>query len=96
VYRYAISTSHFIDLTIGRQAGRRTRYTFRLTETELVADPINSELNSLKTSTIYCVADVGVLGVGTNWTKMGTLLGALLLQKADGATALSRLIAGET
>jgi len=96
VYRYAISTSHFIDLTIGRQVGRRTRYTFRLTETELVADPINSELNSLKTLTIYCVADVGVLGVGSNWAKMGTLLGALLLQKADGATALSRLIAGET
>jgi hypothetical protein len=95
-YRYAISSSHYIDLLIGRQVGKRSRYTFRVTETELVTDPINSELNSVKTSTIYCVADVGVLGVGSNWEKIGTLVGALLLKKADGATALSRLIAGET
>jgi hypothetical protein len=96
VYRYSISSSHYIDLLIGRIVGKRSRYTFRVTETELVTDPINSELNSVKTATIYSVADIGVLGTSTNWEKMGSLIGALLLKKSDGTTALSRLIAGET
>jgi len=97
-YRYTVSSSHYIDLTVSRQVGKRTRATVRLTESELVADPINSELNSVKTSTIYIVADVGPLGTGTNWDKMSNILALDFLMKGFDFTAdmTTRVLAGET
>jgi hypothetical protein len=81
-----VDTTHFIDLFIGRQAGKqgRTRYTARLTETELVPDVVNPTVNSRKTSTVFIVADIGVLGQGTNWAKMLHALSRFLYLPRDG------------
>jgi len=93
-YRYNVSSSHYIDAFVGRQVGKRTRYTIRLTETELVSDPINSELNVQKTSTAYVVADVGVLGTGTNWVKMLHALATELYKPSDQNSAFDLILAG--
>jgi len=95
-YRYTIGTSHWVDLLISRQIGKRSRYTVRFTETELVADPINSELNQQKTSTVYIVADIGVLGTGTSWASMCNALSRFIVDPFDGAPALDSVIAGQT
>lgn len=96
-YRYTISSSHYIDLLISRQVSKRSRYTVRFTESELVADPINSELNAVKTSTIYVVADIGVLGIGTNWQKMLNALAVnFLVKPTDDPQAFDQVLAGET
>lgn len=96
-YRYTVSSSHFIDMLISRQAGKRTRYTVRFTESELVADPIDSSVNSVKTATIYFVADVGVLGTTTNWQKLcNSLATDFLLKSTDGTPGVDLLLQGQT
>jgi hypothetical protein len=94
-YRNTISSTHYVDLLISRQVGKRSRYTVRLTETELVADPINSELNSQKTSTIYLVADVGVLGTGSSWIQMCNALGRFVTT-TDLPKLMDQVLAGAT
>lgn len=94
-YRYTVSSSHYIDLFIGRQVGKRSRYTVRLTETELVADPMNSELNVQKTSTVYVVGDIGVLGTGTNWDKMLHGLAEFLYDSTDEAPWFNSVVGGQ-
>jgi hypothetical protein len=95
-YRYSVSSSHYIDLLVSNQKGRRTRSTVRLTEYELVADPINDTLNSVKTSTLYLVADVGPLGVGTNWTGLRNTLVRFLFKGPDLDGYLANVVTGET
>jgi hypothetical protein len=67
-----------------------------LTETELVQDPVNDNLNSTKVSIVYVVADIGVLGVGTNWVKMMHSLAYLLMKASDSPAIFDRIVAGET
>lgn len=94
-YRYTISSSHYIDMFVGRQVGKRSRYTVRFTESELVADPMNSELNSVKTSTAYVVVDRSVLGAGSNETLMLNALAFLLYKPSDSTCVFDRVSAGE-
>ena len=97
-YRYTVSSSHYIDLFIGRQllkAGR-VRSTVRFVETELVTDPVTPAINSRKTTTCFVVADVGVLGTGTNYTKMMHMLATLLYTPTDNAATFDKVLAGET
>jgi len=94
-YRYTVSSSHYIDMFVGRQVGKsRTRYTVRLTERELVADPINSDLNSVNTATAYIVADVGVLGTTTNWAKMLHGLATFLYDPTDDVQYFDDVLRG--
>jgi hypothetical protein len=95
-YRLDYSSSHRLDILISVQKGKRTRSTVRITETELVTDPINSELNSAKTATMYIVADVGVLGTTTYFTTMGNYLARFLFTGEDFAPLIVRVLAGET
>jgi len=95
-YRYTISDSHFIDMTIGHQYGKRNRYTVRFTESELVADPINPSVNSLKTSTAYVVVDRSLLGAGTNQTKLLNALGVFLLTTTTEDASMVAVLNGET
>jgi hypothetical protein len=94
-YRATYSSTNYVDLLISRQVGKRNRYTVRLTETELVPDPINSELNTQKTSTVYVVADVGVLGTGTHWVQACNVLARFLLT-LDTAKRLDYVLQGQT
>jgi hypothetical protein len=96
-YRYTVSSTHWIDLFIGRQIGKRNRYTVRLTERELVTDPIDTTINSVKTSSIFVIGDVGVLGVGTNWDKMCHMLAAnYLFDATDDQVWFNAVVNGET
>lgn len=95
-YRYGVSSSHWIDMFISRQVGKRSRYTVRLTEVELVTDPINSELSTQKTTTAYIVLDVGVLGTGTNWSKMLHALAYILYKPTDATQVADLLLIGNT
>jgi hypothetical protein len=68
----------------------------RFTETELVTDPINSELSTQKTATVYVVADVGVLGTSTNWDKMAHALSVFLYKPTDDTATMTDVLAGNT
>jgi hypothetical protein len=95
-YRFTYTSSNYIDLFIGRQTGRRSRYTVRLTETELVPSPTDNTQNVVKTSTLYFVADVGPLGTGSHWDFLATILAHVLLKRSDGyqGSGLSNLLLG--
>lgn len=95
-YRYSVSSSHYVDMLMSRQIGKRNRYTVRLTETELVPDPINSELNTQKTATIYAVADIGPLGTTTNFEKLMHGLASVFYDPSDAAPEFDRNLVGET
>jgi hypothetical protein len=95
-YRHTVDSTHWIDLLVGRQEGKRTRYTARFTERELVSDPMNDNLNSVKTSTVYIVADVGPLGVGTNFSKMLHSIANLTYDSTDGAIWFQDILDGNT
>lgn len=92
-YRGVLSPTHSIDVFIGRQTGKRTRYTVRITESEIVADPLTGA-NSVNTSTIYFVADIGILGTGTNWDQIATALGWFLIKPSDSTATLASLLIG--
>jgi hypothetical protein len=83
-------------MLISRSVGKRARYTVRLTETELVADPNNSELSVQKTSTVYLVADIGVLGTGTYFGAMSHVLSSFLYKGTGEGTRLDEVIVGNT
>lgn len=96
-YKIMISgTTHWIDLLISRQVGKRSRYTVRLTEYELVADPINDGLNSQRSFTVYLVLDAGVLGVGSNYAGMCQALSRFLYSTSDGPRLLDSILGGAT
>jgi hypothetical protein len=95
-YRYTISTSHWIDLFIGRQEGKVTRSTVRLVERELVTDPMDSSINSVKVSSCYVVVSLGPLGAGTNLLKMLHGLAVMMYDSQDDTQQIARVLAGET
>jgi hypothetical protein len=95
-YRYVISSTHWVDLFVGHQEGKRNRSTVRLTERELVTDPMDSSINSIKVSSCYFVADVGVLGSGTNWAGLLHALSYLLYGPSDAVQIAARVVSGET
>jgi hypothetical protein len=96
-YRYTISSSNWIDLMIGRQEGKRNRYTVRLTERDIVSDPMNDSLNSVRTMSAYVVVDVGPLGYSANLVKMLHGLASFLYDASDvSPDDLMRVVGGET
>jgi len=95
-YRYSVSSSHYIDIFVGHQYGKRNRFTIRLTETELVTDPIDSTKNSVKTSTAYVVVDRSLLGAGTNETKMLQSLAYVCNTFSDAPSLVSLILGGQT
>lgn len=95
-YRYAYSSTNFIDVFIGHQEGKRNRYTVRLTETELVPDPVDSTKNVQKTTTYYVVCDRSHLGDATHARTMTNTLASWLMKTNDGSPKFDRVLAGET
>jgi hypothetical protein len=95
-YRYNISSSHFIDMFVGRQVSKRARFTIRLTETELVADPIEPAKNQVKTSTAYIVIDRSLLGAGSNEVQMNNILAHFLIKPVDANSFASSVLNGHT
>jgi hypothetical protein len=95
-YRYDISATHWIEAFIGHQYGRRNRYTARLTESEVVADPIDSTKNSILTESVYVVCDRALTGATSNQTKMLTSLAMFLLAGTDFSAPFVRVLGGET
>jgi hypothetical protein len=81
---------------VGHQEGKRNRSTVRLTERELVTDPMDSSINSIKVSSCYFVADIGVLGSGTNWTGLLHALSYFLFCPTDAPQIAARVVSGET
>jgi len=95
-YRYVFDDSHYIDVFIGHQLGKRRRYTVRLTENELVPDLINTELNAVKSTTAYLVVDRSVLGAGTSEVQMFAALAGMLITPSDQDAQVLRVLNGET
>jgi hypothetical protein len=95
-YRYTVSSSHYIDLFIGHQYGKRNRFTVRLTENELVTDPIDSTKNSVKSSTAYIVIDRSLLGAGTNERHMQHILANVLFTPTGSTPMIDKVTGGET
>jgi hypothetical protein len=95
-YRRTVSATNWYDLTIGRQVGKRNRYTVRFTESEIVPDAMDPTLNSLKTATIYVVADIGPLGTTTGWAKLNHMLSYFIYDPIDSTPPMDRVIGGET
>jgi hypothetical protein len=95
-YRYEISSSNWIDLIVGRQEGKRLRATVRFTERDVVADPMNDNLNALRTMSTYIVVDVGPLGYSANLPKMLHALSSLCYDGSDGEPGVMRVVRGET
>jgi hypothetical protein len=95
-YHYAYSSSNFLDMTISRQVGKRDRFLVKITETELVPNPMDSSVNSLKTSTMYFVIDNSKLGLGSHSEKVGNCLAYLLMHTSNAASWIAPLVAGNT
>lgn len=95
-YRYTIDSTHWIDLFVGHQYGKRNRFTMRFTEVELVPDPTNTELNIQKSTSYSVVADRSLLGAATNEIKLLTALGMSVITLTDGTMKFGRVLIGET
>jgi hypothetical protein len=95
-YRYEFSSSHFIEVFVGHQYGKRNRYTVRVTESELVTDPIDSSKNSVRTESAYFVVDRSLLGASTSSVSLQTMLGVFLLKPSDVANAAAAVLQGQT
>jgi hypothetical protein len=95
-YRSVISSTNSIDCFVGHQLGKRERYTVRLTENELVANPVEPTKNSVKTSTIYIVVDRSLLGAGAHEEECLNAMAYLAIKPADVAALIQRVLARET
>jgi hypothetical protein len=97
-YRCDYSPTHWLEVFIGNQSGRRKRSTVRLTESEVVADPLEDTKNSVKTNTMSIVIDNSLLGPGTKFDDCAQMLSFFLYSGSDnlGVSYARRLSQGET
>jgi hypothetical protein len=97
-YRYTVSATDYYDLFVGRQSGKRNRYTFRLTHTTLVPTITDTSINEIRTSTVYVVVDIPLIGLAAlaDNDLMYHMLSYLLYDSTDNTPVMRRVVAGET
>lgn len=95
-YRYNVDGDTYYDLILGYQIGNRRRYTARINETDIVANPLDTSKNIMKTSSLYVVADMPLALAPTDLDGMQALLSRFLAKPTDVPSGFSRLVGGET
>jgi hypothetical protein len=95
-YRYDYDGAHFIEVFVGHLFGKRNRYTVRLTETELVPDPVDPSINSKKVTSAFIVVDQSLLGANAGRVFILHALAGFLWKTTGGTQVFNRVLAGET
>lgn len=95
-YRYKISESTWIDLTVAHQYGNRRRFTVRFDEHGVVANPLDTSVNIIKTGSLYIVCDAPLAFDPTYLAVMEAALAHFVLPVSDGPNFFDRVVAGET
>jgi hypothetical protein len=97
-YRYDVSATHWYEVFVGHQNGRRNRSTIRFTESEVVADPIDTTKNSVNTMSAYVVIDKSLIGATSSVDSLLMMLASCLFDGSDhiSSTLARRAMAGET
>lgn len=95
-YRKLYSSTNWIDIFIGHTFGKRNRYVIRITETELVPNPVDTSVNVQKSTSYTVTCDQSTLGAATHQADILSYLNGLIRKTTDVNGIVYRVLNGET
>lgn len=97
-YAFITSAVDRKDLFIGRQIGKRQRFTVRFTRTTLVPSVVDASINEVRQAHVYTVVDIPLIGLAavSDNDVMYQWLANWLYCPTDGVAKMRDVITGQT